>query len=271
MMSLTYLWMNRRVSLELSYYCSFFSGVDWMLPVETAERRHGLEKMLSLRWHLDFMDRFQNIWNLRQHCLGWQHACVLVWIILKLELSWRTPVTLPSVSFNCFIRGWFQRLGEMFIIVTTWTTAYNKYIYLKLRKYAMRYSPNKWLRNLTWFFKPETIHSLTKYIYPTIYRKPKVTTHYRFPLRGGIRSSGILRSVHWYLPTFRTHRLSRPPTVFQKSEVLIQYVRLDAHNDNTAQNTSFCRRRLRFSSAPSSADTFRLSDTQLKVAKFNSQ
>jgi len=41
-----------------------------MFPVETAERRHGLEKMLSLRWHLDFMDRFQNIWNLRQHCLG---------------------------------------------------------------------------------------------------------------------------------------------------------------------------------------------------------
>jgi len=86
MMSFTYLWMNRGVSLELSYYCSFF-WVDWMLPVEMAERRHGLEKMLSLPWHLDFMDRFQNIWNLRQHCLGWQHACALVWIILKLELS----------------------------------------------------------------------------------------------------------------------------------------------------------------------------------------
>lgn len=28
MMSLTYLWMNRGVSLELSYYCSFF--LEWI-------------------------------------------------------------------------------------------------------------------------------------------------------------------------------------------------------------------------------------------------
>jgi len=144
-------------------------------------------------------------------------------------------MSLPSLSSQCFIWGWFERLGEMFIIVTAWT-AYNKYVYWNLRKSAMRYSLSKWLLNPKWYLLIQKLFILWKNKFIQ-----QFVGHPRSPHTTGFRCGEVFALLGYCVALiaiyrcFETHRLSRPCTMSRKSEVLIQCIRLNEHNDNTAQ------------------------------------